>query len=560
MHPSSLSARPRLRAAALLPVLGLLFLVPCTGARAQSYSVEALNKGSKYVVLCTRKAGAGWLEVARRLADHRHAASIVRFDVEKTGDLLPYLRKVRPENVAYVVPPELLTPHLAGNLAELSSRVRKDKFVDYASGYVTGITAADALALVERTIDLEKKQKGLPRFCSAVGHSWYRMTRGRYLMLFSRESGKGPKLRILRKSGKISVLEAAADAMIAESNPDLNYQRGIRRSSLMVALPDAARSLVRFEVSNENTVKKAVLELRVDASRWRLGTRMVLGASPIKGKWKEGTVTWNGAPDLDLKKAATVEVGPETRTLELDLTQIVGDIQRGVVLHCHGAGGKDDRNLLRHMYFIMQDRVKAGQEKGFEGRAVEALRGRDWKENALKKLSCIEKGGLILFGGHGSGSVSCLVGTRELERTHIGPSVVFNGTCFAAATHRIVKFAYADKTHSLMRTMPPKESFALIMLKQGSVGYFGGSGSCSFGHVNPGIELIRDKHYSLGRTIQAIHNHFIKPVRGETWKALPHRPGDPGFDRVNRDPGHPTMIQFTIRTLCIGDPAFVPYP
>jgi len=551
---------------ALLTILAVTacFLMHPLPLQAQSCLVKELNKGSRYVVLCAQGGGQEWYSVARCLAGYRKAASIVHFNVNRTRDLQPYLKKIQPENVAYVVPPTLITPHLAGKLAELSSRIRNDKLINYASGYITGITAKDALALVKRTITLEKRGKGLPRTCSAVGHSWYRMNRGRYLMLFSRESGKGPKLILTTTGGRKSSLEARADVMIAESNPDFNYQRGGRRTSLMVAMGDASRSLIRFDLKRGKKVKKAVLEMQVDASRWRLGGRMVLGASPVTGSWKEESVNWNNAPDCDRERVAKTEAGPATRTIRLDLTAMMANLKNGVILHCLPSGEQDNKNLLRHMYFLMQKRVETCKSKGFEGQAIEALHGKTWSETAVKKLSCFKKGGIILFGGHGSGTVSCVVGKKELEKIDIGPSVVFNGTCFAAATHRIVKFAYTGKKHSLMRTIPPEDSFALIMLKKGSVGYFGGTGSCSFGHVNPGIEMIRDRHFSLGRTIQTIQNHFIKQIPARRipktfWEALSHRPGDPGFEKATGIT-HPTMIQYTIRTICFGDPAHVPYP
>jgi len=366
-------------------------------AEEATFSVEDLHVGSTYVVLCAQAGGEEWLGVARRLASARQARALVVFDTGRPGDLLPLLTKLAPDNVAYVIPPKLITPHLAGKLAELSSRIQPDKLIDYGSGYVTGVTAGDALTLVERTLAREAADGPIPRFCTGVGHSWQRNER-----------------------------------------------------------------------------------------------------------------------------------------------------------------------VFRHMHHIMARHVDECRERGFDGTAVEAL-GSDASSRNLLLLMPLSKGGLILFGGHGSGSASCLVGIDDLKTLVIGPSIVLNGTCFGAATHRLVKYGDAKKAHGLWRAIDPKGSFALQMLRRGSLGYIGGSASCSFGHVEPAITLLRDDHVSLGQALRAIQNGFIEPVPVEHWDAGGMRPGDPGFPKIPKGDrkiglAHPTMIQYTIRTICLGDPAFVPFP
>ncbi|MEM8736655.1 MAG: hypothetical protein AAGG44_20665, partial [Planctomycetota bacterium] len=187
--------------------LGICLILTFTGTAYSSegdYRVQDLNRDSSYVVMCPSEAGEDWLEVAQRLSSARQARAIIRFDLSNAGAVLPALKQMQPENVAYVIPPELITPHLAGELSELSSRIRPDKLIDYASGFVTGVDASDALDLIDRTLTRESAKTPVPRVCIGIGQSWYAKeeTRRRYFVMASREQPRGPTLRLTDEDGK----------------------------------------------------------------------------------------------------------------------------------------------------------------------------------------------------------------------------------------------------------------------------------------------------------------------------------------------------------------------
>lgn len=535
-----------------------------SGGEEQSFSVEELHAESTYLVLCAKAGGEAWINVARRLARARKSRAIVFFDTDQTEDLLPLMGELKPKIVAYVMPPQLINPHLCGELAELASRIDPDKLVDYASGYVTGVTADDATALIERTLKREDADVPIPRICTGVGHSWYD-SHAVHLILASRETGHGPILKLASAGGKETIVKATADVSIVESVPDQSYQvRGLDRR-LMLTPTGSSLCLIAFDSADFKTEetdpwKSSILEILVDATRWQFNGTMVVGASPLQDAWEESSTTWNDAPAFKRDAPATVSVDALTTTVRIDVTSLMDNLQHGLALYCHSSEDKSTKPL-RHMHQFMSRYVEECRDQGFDGSAIEALRGSAWTQNRLEMLAPMGKGGLILFGGHGSGASSCIVDSDDLQSLEIGPSVVLNGTCFGATTHEVVSYGEAGKPHSRLRTMDPSESFALQMLRRGSLGCIGGSTKCSFGHVLPAIKLLRDEHMSLGESVRAIQNGFIENVPTESWEAGGMRPGDPGFAKIDqRRESHPTIIQYTIRTICLGDPAFVPFP
>jgi hypothetical protein len=544
-----------------------LFVLEANGDDV-SFSVEELKEGSTYVVLCARGGGDGWLEVARRLASAREARAIVRFDSSRPGDLLPTLTKLAPENVAYVIPPKLITPDLAGRLAELSSRIRPDKMIDYASGYVTGVTADDAMELIDRTLAREAEELPVPRVCTGVGHSWHNTQRnlGDYFVMASRELGRGPTLRLTDEDGEFKILGATADVSLSERTPDQNFQKRGLNKRLIVSPAYGSCVLIDFDLDEEqfdDPNRRALLEIPVDNSRWKFDGNMVVGVSPIETAWKEDSATWNDAPDFSPVTTTRAPADGATNTVTVDVTALLKRMQHGIAVFCHSADEETETKIpLRHMYHFMARYVSECRQRGFEGTAVEALAGDEWTANHLDWLRPISEGGLILFGGHGSASSSCLVNLDDLTKLEIGPSVVLNGTCYGATTHQIMRYGHETIPQRELGTIDPSESFALQLLRRGSLGCIGGSTTCSFGHVDPAIALLRDEHKSLGQTIQAIQNRFIEAVPVEKWDAGGMQSGDPGFAKIDRKIGdaNPTLIQYTIRTICLGDPAFVPFP
>lgn len=119
-----------------------------------SNAAELPGGGTGYVVLTDLAESDPYFAAARRLQEHR-SARLVRFPSGKVGESLSALRQAHPTFVALVVRPETLDVNLAYEVLELAVRLDEDPFADFAYGFITGATAADALGLVERTIAAE---------------------------------------------------------------------------------------------------------------------------------------------------------------------------------------------------------------------------------------------------------------------------------------------------------------------------------------------------------------------------------------------------------------------
>ncbi len=551
----------------LVSLFAMPFLVVRANGDGDSFSVEELNEGSTYVVLCARSGGEEWLDVARHLASVREARAIIRFDTSRPSDLLPTLREFAPENVAYVIPPELITSDLAGKMAELSSRMRPDKLIDYASGYITGVTAGDAIKLIDRTLAREAEGRPVPRVCIGIGHSWYNKERsvGDFLVMESRERSRGPTLRLTDEDGDFKILRATADVCLSERTPDQNFQIGGLSSRLVLSPVYGTCVLIRFDLDGEpfdDPNRRALLEIPVDSSRWKFTGNMVIGVSPLESAWKEDSVNWNDSPDFDPVTRIRAPADGATKAVTADVTGLVNRMPHGIALFCHSNSDDETEFPLRHVYRHIERYVAECRQRGFEGTSIEAIAGDEWTANHLELLKPMGKGGLILFGGHGSASSSCLVTLDDLTKLEIGPSIVVSGSCYGATTHQMVSYGFETDSHREQGTIDPSESFSLRLLRLGSLGFIGGSAKCSFGHVDPAIACLRDEHKSLGQAIQAIQNKFIESVAIDSWDAAGMQPGDPGFTKIKGNIGepHPTLIQYTIRTICLGDPAFVPFP
>jgi hypothetical protein len=323
--------------------------------------------------------------------------------------------------------------------------------------------------------------------------------------------------------------------------------------------------LIRFDLDGEpfdDPNRRALLEIPVDSSRWKFTGNMVIGVSPLESAWKEDSVNWNDSPDFDPVTRIRAPADGATKAVTADVTGLVNRMPHGIALFCHSNSDDETEFPLRHVYRHIERYVAECRQRGFEGTSIEAIAGDEWTANHLELLKPMGKGGLILFGGHGSASSSCLVTLDDLTKLEIGPSIVVSGSCYGATTHQMVSYGFETDSHREQGTIDPSESFSLRLLRLGSLGFIGGSAKCSFGHVDPAIACLRDEHKSLGQAIQAIQNKFIESVAIDSWDAAGMQPGDPGFTKIKGNIGepHPTLIQYTIRTICLGDPAFVPFP
>jgi hypothetical protein len=104
-----------------------------------------------YVVLSAPSDDTGYRAAAARLAEH-HGTTVRELDPEKPERLRAQLRKWAPRHVAVVLAPGHLDFAFQRRFLELSTGLDEDPFVDFAFGYVTGATGAEALAFVDAGI------------------------------------------------------------------------------------------------------------------------------------------------------------------------------------------------------------------------------------------------------------------------------------------------------------------------------------------------------------------------------------------------------------------------
>jgi hypothetical protein len=109
-----------------------------------------------YVVLTDLAETDPFFAAARKLQAYR-SAQLISFPHGRPDEALKALKQAQPTFVAVVVRPETLEVNFAYEILELAAKLDDDPFVDFAYGFITGATAADALELVERTIEAERK-------------------------------------------------------------------------------------------------------------------------------------------------------------------------------------------------------------------------------------------------------------------------------------------------------------------------------------------------------------------------------------------------------------------
>ena len=115
---------------------------------------QTVGTTPSYVVLTDLASDDPFFPAARKLQQHR-SARLVHFQTGRITDSLGSLREAQPEFVAIVLRPDSFDINLAYDVLELATKVDDDPFVDFAFGFITGTTADDTMALVERTIDAE---------------------------------------------------------------------------------------------------------------------------------------------------------------------------------------------------------------------------------------------------------------------------------------------------------------------------------------------------------------------------------------------------------------------
>src|SRR5205814_6830419 len=119
---------------------------------------QAPAQESDYVVADAVGRNDAFYKVAERLAAHRRG-KIVSLDIDNLSAFRDALRQQPPHYVAVVLRPEELDYDLARRFLAMATQIDDDPFVDFSYGFVTGATAEEALAFVERGIKSEEAHR-----------------------------------------------------------------------------------------------------------------------------------------------------------------------------------------------------------------------------------------------------------------------------------------------------------------------------------------------------------------------------------------------------------------
>ncbi len=109
---------------------------------------------STYLVLTSVTESDPYFAAALQVATYRNA-QIVHFDPDNLDGLLAILITLEPRYAAVVVKPTELEINFIRKFLMMSTSLDSDPFTDFSYGYITGATAADALAFVNRIIQAE---------------------------------------------------------------------------------------------------------------------------------------------------------------------------------------------------------------------------------------------------------------------------------------------------------------------------------------------------------------------------------------------------------------------
>jgi len=136
-------------------------------------TLVAQESASSYVIVLDQTpAGRSYKLAADALAKLRAPVLLVPLTEGGLGKVFDQLRTLKPECVAFVVPPERLEDNFVGEVFERASRLNDDPYLDFAYGFITGGTPEDALALVHNTARAESDRGSIAKKFVAVGHTF----------------------------------------------------------------------------------------------------------------------------------------------------------------------------------------------------------------------------------------------------------------------------------------------------------------------------------------------------------------------------------------------------
>jgi hypothetical protein len=141
-------------------------------ARAQ---MQSSGKDPMYVIVADvtgNRSQEAYDEVVTELAKLREAAAVVKLGARGLEDVFSELRTLKPNYVAFVVPPTRIEDNFVGAVFEGLTALDDDPYLDCAYGYVTGATAADALRLVRNTAAAQTQREQIPKKFVAIAHTF----------------------------------------------------------------------------------------------------------------------------------------------------------------------------------------------------------------------------------------------------------------------------------------------------------------------------------------------------------------------------------------------------
>jgi tetratricopeptide (TPR) repeat protein len=129
---------------------------PDPGYRAGRVLAADAGRPGGYLVVAVALRDKRFREVAEKAAAF-HKGRVVDFDGRDFGGLRKRLAKTRPEQVLYVVTPDVFDVNLHRRLLLLSAGLDEDILPDFAFGYLTARDGAGVAALWERTVAVHRK-------------------------------------------------------------------------------------------------------------------------------------------------------------------------------------------------------------------------------------------------------------------------------------------------------------------------------------------------------------------------------------------------------------------
>ena len=150
--------------------LMLVLFAVCLKVFAAAPNVGVSQDETRYLVVSFVPNDDPFNRAAKLLVD-RHNGDLIHHEIDDLSSLLPKLRRLNPEFVAFVVKPNQLEVNLVQRLLKLSTELDHDPFVDFAYGFVTGRDADAAVRLVKSSNQPASENVAISQFGVIAGKS-----------------------------------------------------------------------------------------------------------------------------------------------------------------------------------------------------------------------------------------------------------------------------------------------------------------------------------------------------------------------------------------------------